>query len=83
MEKEKECIESLRMGLKGSRAERENVSQKYKVGAKSVKTKKKIDPKLKNQLLKYYGYMINDNWVFLVVCSKAFKSGLSTECYAR
>jgi hypothetical protein len=60
MEKNEE-IKALRMGLKGSRAERESVSQKYVDKAKSVKTKKKIDPKLKKQLLKHYGYLIEDN----------------------
>ncbi len=58
---EEDYIKSLRMGLKGSRAEREIVSQKYKDGAKSVKSKKKINAKLKNQLLKNYGYIVDEN----------------------
>ena len=58
---DKEDIKALRMGLRGSRAERTSVSQKYVDKSKSVKTKRKIDPKLKKQLLKNYGYLIEDN----------------------
>jgi len=57
MEKEEE-IKALEFGMKGLERKRELVSQKYKKDAKVVKTKKKISPKLKRQLLKNYGFFI-------------------------
>lgn len=60
MEKDEE-IKLLKMGMRGSRAERISVSQKYVSKAKNVKSKKKIDPKLKKQLLKNYGYRVDEN----------------------
>lgn len=53
-------IKTLNFGVKGSRAEKKLTSKKYKK-AKVVKAKKKIDPKLKKELLKNYGFFIEDN----------------------
>jgi hypothetical protein len=55
-------IKALGFGVKGSRAEKDLATMKYdKKKAKVVKTKKKIDPRLKKELLKNYGFVVKDN----------------------
>ena len=55
-------IKTLNFGVKGSRAEKDLATIKYdKKKAKVVKTKKKINPRLKKELLKNYGFVIKDN----------------------
>lgn len=55
-------IKILNFGVKGSRAEKDLATMKYdKKKAKVVKTKRKINPRLKKELLKNYGFVIKDN----------------------
>jgi hypothetical protein len=62
LEMENENIKTLNFGVKGSRAEKDLATMKYdKKKAKVVKTKKKINPRLKKELLKNYGFVIKDN----------------------
>jgi len=53
-------IKALHFGIKGQRKPK-SLAQKYKKNAKVVKTKRKISSKLKRQLLKNYGLVIEDN----------------------
>ena len=59
---ENESIKTLNFGVKGSKAEKDLATMKYdKKKAKVVKTKKKVDPRLKKELLKNYGFVVKDN----------------------
>lgn len=59
---EKGEIKTLNFGVKGSRAEKDLATVKYdKRKVKVVKAKKKINPRLKKELLKNYGFVIEDN----------------------
>ena len=55
-------IKNLNLGIRGSKAERDLATLKYdKKKVKVVKTKKKINSRLKKELLKNYGFIIKDN----------------------
>lgn len=57
-----ENIKTLNFGVRGSRAEKDLATMKYdKKKAKVVKTKRKINPRLKKELLKNYGFVVKDN----------------------
>ena len=62
IKKTKGNIKALRFGVKGSKAEKNLSELKYnKKKTKVVKSKKKIDAKLKMQLLKNYGFVVDEN----------------------
>ncbi|MCX6820885.1 MAG: hypothetical protein NT016_02970 [Candidatus Aenigmarchaeota archaeon] len=64
---EEESIKTLNFGVRGLQRKRELVEERYarakarKNGLKTVRTRRKIRPDLRRQLLKNYGFAVQTN----------------------